>query len=67
MTAAKVAQLAADLLAAGVGFSVATNPDVAGDWIVSADPNGTVDAKQITALETKYGVTSPITSNVIFV
>jgi hypothetical protein len=37
------------------------------DWVVTANPGGTVDAKQIAALETKYSISSPVTSTVTFV
>jgi len=67
MTASLVAQLVADLLAKNVAFSVGTNPDLVNDWIVTAMPNGTVDAKQIAQLEVKYGISSPITNSVVFV
>ena len=67
MTPAVVAQLCSDLLAAKVGFCVSPNPTTLNDWVVTANPGGTVDAKQIAALETKYSISSPVTSTVTFV
>lgn len=67
MNPATVAQLANDLLGYGVGFTVSPNKDLVGDWVVTATPpGGTVDAKSIVTLETKYGISSPITSVVTF-
>jgi hypothetical protein len=64
MTLSTAKGLAADILDAGAGVSVFPNQNIANDWLVQVIiPTGiTVDAKQVASLETKYGITAPVTT-----
>ena len=64
MTLQSAKGLCADILDAGAGFTIYPNPQQAGDWLIDViTPVGvTVDAKQISALETKWGCSAPVTT-----